>query len=90
MDPNACFARWIMALRDNDNAEARAAAADYNTWVDKGGFRAEARAWSERVFGVPVAVTVNRLGYVKAELTFYYCGDEWRAKVGAGRFESLV
>ena len=90
MDPDACFARWIKALRDSDSAEARAVAADYNAWVDKGGFKAEARAWSKRVFGVPVAVTVNRLGYVKADLTFCYCGSEWRAKVGVGRFESLV
>lgn len=90
MDPNACLARWIKALSDEDNAEARAAAADYNTWVDKGGFKATAKAWSERVFGVPVAVTVNRLGYVNADLTFYYHAIEWRAKVGVGRFESLV
>jgi hypothetical protein len=39
MDPNACLARVLEAVRTRDSDELRTAANDLADWLDKGGFQ---------------------------------------------------
>lgn len=85
MDPQATFALWLQAVEDNDQVTARRAARDYNEWRSKGGFAAECRVWSERVFGVPVFALVLKLNHKRFDAELLYNGNVWRAKLHAAR-----
>lgn len=41
MDPTACFERFVEAVVDGDQDEAKAALVDLKGWLDKGGFAAD-------------------------------------------------
>lgn len=45
MDPDACYARWLNAVRDLDTEEAQEAHRDLSRWLRNGGF---APRWTEQ------------------------------------------
>lgn len=80
MDPTETFNHWL----DADPSERAAIARDYNEWISKGGFPAEAHAFVNQVMGVRVQVTVRKLGPVRITAECYYAGQTWTQFLRAG------
>lgn len=78
MDPITALNCWIYGYITEWMPRYRR---DYNAWINKGGFAASVKVWSNRVMGVPVDFQVTKIGTKLLHGTMYYNGVTWNAKL---------